>query len=842
MDPALLETQWIWHPDWKDAADNTAGGFVHFRKFVTVERQPTKPMNIKITADTKYQLYVNGQLVNTGPVKGDAHLWFYDDLDIQPYLKEGENCVIVRVLRFFHTTKYATSFPRLPIPGLFIHASTEAQQCPTIQTDGSWEASLDLSTILRIDQPEDDFLNIYEDVDLARQPELEWVPAQPIRLPKSHGLAPPWVLSPRLIPFPKTTRSNFKALHNVRSPVAQEAWEDFLLGSTASTSLSLPAGTSHHIELEAPHHLTAMLQVRFQRPQSSGSVLRIMYSESYEDTPDFVPYFRCKDDRTDDTKQLYGPEDKYVLAGRLGLDRCIELSEAMGTTEMEAFVPLHFRTFRYLTINIDVSDESDLVLKGFEMDTTHYPLEVTGGFETPNMSRSQEYQSMWQTSTRTLTNCMHDCYEDCPFYEQLQYAMDVRSSCLFTYAVSGDDRMARQAIIQLHNGYRPGVGLIASRGPAHQLQIIPHFSLFWVSTVVDHFDHAGDAEFTRQFLSTSDGIVQAFSRRIDPSLGLVSSDKSSLSTYWDFVDWTNEWRPMGVPTAAGRTGFQTYTNLLYAYTLQRLGRLVKQLGRPGVGQEYQDCAESVKSAVNKHCRIGSFFTDGLASKADPQSDYSQHNQIWAILARAASTDEAQGLLASTLTTLREVYSKDGNSTTPQPAEFTEPSMAMSFYTLRALSEVGGNLYDDAFHTFWEPWRKQLGMNLSTWCEDEVTKRSDCHAWSCAPLYEFMAEVAGVRPAEPGWTSIACSPRTQLFREFRGRVPLGGQFTPGLVEISWTREAGNSGGRNVLISVTIALVGLPKPNVEIPIWVTGPGGRIEKHTGTNISLEFLDESS
>ena len=418
------------------------------------------------------------------------------------------------------------------------------------------------------------------------------------------------------------------------------------------------------------------------------------------------------------------------------------------------------------------------------MQLDNYPLDVHASFDTEDIGNSPgSYPEIWSTSLRTLSNCLHDCYEDCPFYEQMQYAMDTRSSILFTYAISHDDRLARQAIIQLHNSYVPSLGLTASRAPTHQLQVIPHFSLYWICMVQDHFEYFGDVDFVRQFTHTCDGILETFSRNVDPKLGLVRHD--STSTHWLFVDWTDSWRPMGIPPAGERTGFLSYTSMLYAYALRASAKLVRSIGRQGMAEEYDWRSKLLVEAVQTHCFDGHFFTDGLAVKSDPAQDYSQHTQLWAVLSGAASDALATSILQASLFLSAAKEGKTTQLNTPDIV-FSPTSTAMSFYTLRALSTASPALYNTHFHTFWEPWREQLALNLTTWEEDSVSQRSDCHAWGCAALYEFSAEVAGVRPGRPGWETIRFSPRVGLFREFKGQVPFGGgrRCAKGMASVEW----------------------------------------------------------
>ncbi|KAL2802578.1 Six-hairpin glycosidase [Aspergillus granulosus] len=774
-----FDRTWIWHPDFNETETGTAGRLVHFRRVIDIDGEPPSSLKLHITADTRYKLYANYQLVGFGPVKGDQNLWFYDEVDVGPFLQAGENIIGVHVLRFFHATAYAPSFPRLPTGGLRILVvdSSDPLSEP-LETSALWEAAIDWHTVLRVDQDEDDFLHIYEITVPDEEPPV-WVPAKVLDYKVSTGNSTPWNLSPRLIPAMKTEHSRISSIRNVHSTLNVEDWKTiFGLAPVDERhcGLLLPAGTRHSLELQAEHHSTAFIRIRFKRPATGGSILKVKYSESYEDEPESTPWVRRKGDRLDYLKRLFGPEDIYHFQGPLSA----ESPRYVAGDSSEIFMPYHFRTFRFIGLDISVHPSCDLVLESFEIERTAYPLK-----QHARVKANEESEDLWTTSIRTLQNCMHDCYEDCPFYEQLQYAMDSRSSALFTYCVSGDDRLARQAIIQIHSSFNARVGLTKSRAPTHRAQFIPTFSLYWVCMISDHLLYFNDKEFVSQFLPVIDAVLWYFHSRIDKQNGLSTSELRP--GIWNYVDWTPQWTPHGIPPAILRTGVSTFTNQLYAYTLSQAAQLVSALGRHALAGEYTQRANNIIHALQTHCFTGTFFSDTINSQTNPTADFSQHCQVWAVLCGAIAGEDAQKLLRSSFQQ-QQAHAAYSTSTN---GGFTQESVSMSFYTLRALSLAGGDLYDAHFHRFWAPWRRQLAQNVDTWVEDHVSQRSDCHAWGSVPIYEFIAEVAGVRPADPGWRVIEIRPRIALYRELEATVPLravDGEVI-GLVHVSWRRMDG-----------------------------------------------------
>ncbi|KAH6886210.1 Six-hairpin glycosidase-like protein [Thelonectria olida] len=776
---SVFEDSWIWHPDWVEKpTSSSAGAFVHFRKSFDLEHVPSGPVKIAITADTRFKLHVNKRIIHAGPVKGDQQAWFYDVVDIQPHLRIGRNNIAVHVLRFYYGSQLAPSFPRTSYPGLYIkHESLDGNQehqVVNIQTDDTWETAIDPCRVLPVGSNLDYFLHTFEQVDQRESHKLSWVTAKPYRFMTSFGLATPWNLHPRMIPFPRLQPTHLGAIHNLKSCQSRETWKLLLDREGQHSGILLPKGTTHHVELGVDYHTTAYVEFRFARPSTGGSILNVTWSEGYEEQPIKLPFARMKGDRTDTTKFIVGPKDQYIFGGNQLEEALLGHHEA--EREDEVFAPFHFRTFRYFAMDIQVAEDSDLVLKSIDITKTNYPLHVSAAFPHVETTAGDSawFHRLWEVSVRTLENCMHDCYEDCPFFEQLQYAMDTRSSALFTYFISRDDRLARQAMMQLHNSFQPAIGLTASRAPAHHLQIISHFSLFWACMVTDHYEHFADATFVTQFLPVIDAVLETFRRRLDRETGLIRI--SQVAGDWAFVDWSEAYQPMGTPPAAKATGFMTYTSQLYAYTLQRLSSLESCLGMRSRANEHTRQADSIVQAVRAHCFDGAYFTDGLAKLAEPDH-YSEHSQVWAVLCGAITGKEAVNLLKRSLT--------------PSCADrkLTKVSIAMAFYSLRALSAVGDEVYEAHFDDFWEPWRKQLALHLTTWVEDDISQRSDCHAWGSLPLYEYAAEVAGLKPLMSGGErTLTFKPRVRLFKTFDAKVPVAGSAEkPVIARVRWQTD-------------------------------------------------------
>lgn len=83
---------WIWRPEVLDDYNS----WMLARRTFEVDT-PVAEARLCITADTRYQLYINGDFVSDGPVRAFPAHYRYDPLDVSRFLRQGKNVIAVRV-------------------------------------------------------------------------------------------------------------------------------------------------------------------------------------------------------------------------------------------------------------------------------------------------------------------------------------------------------------------------------------------------------------------------------------------------------------------------------------------------------------------------------------------------------------------------------------------------------------------------------------------------------------------------------------------------------------------------------------------------------------------------
>jgi hypothetical protein len=470
----------------------------------------------------------------------------------------------------------------------------------------------------------------------------------------------------------------------------------------------------------------------------AGSVVTLTYAESYGGP--FTGGKRGK--RTDNTHfTLGGFKDVYRPDGK-----------------REKYEFFWFRCFRFLRVEVETGNEP-LTLWPVAYRETGYPLEAKTA---PESSDAEWIAQLWDASLRTLRRCMHETYEDCPYYEQMQYTFDTRLQILFTYYVSADPRLARKTIDDFYRSTLPE-GITQSRYPTNHPQVIPTFSISWISMLFDYYTLTADRSVLERYRPGMENVLGWFHRKRNtegPNMGFIEK-----LGYWNFIDWPSEWDDIHGSVRAAFYGPSTIQNLMYVYGLETAAKILNVIGFHDLETYYLDEARDIQRLVRERCfdRERGLFREGPSWSGE----WTQHAQVWAVLTETVTGSEAADLMTHVL--------KDDS--------LIKCTFPVQFYFFRALEKAG--LYEKT-ETEWETWKRFLPLEISTIPETPYDdSRSDCHAWSALLLYEYPAKILGVYPVEPGYQVIGVKPQGLYLGRASGKV-----CTPrGEVSVSWEYQDG-----------------------------------------------------
>lgn len=690
-------------------------GVYHFRKQIELSAV-TGSFIVHVSADQRYILYVNGHQVSKGPARGDLLHWAYESVDIASYLQKGKNVIGATVWNY---GEWSPGAQTTLYTGFIIQGNSRQEEL--VNSDASWKVVRDKAYAPSLDYLEDvgPGDNICGELypwgwDSIDYNDSEWKNAEIKEYGQPYGTGTQYLraLTPRTIPpmeekieVPLTVRK----CDNLPMKDYFKEEEPIMIGSHTHTTILFDQG-----------YLTNAYPL-WRVSGGAGAMMKVTYAESlYQDAGN-------KGNRNEiEGKFIKGFVDRFYFEGG----------------DNRSYVPLWFRTFRYIELEVQTS-ENPLIIHSFTGKFTGYPFEEKASF----ICDREVVNRIWKTGWRTARLCAGETYYDCPYYEQLQYGGDTRIQALISLYVSGDDRLVRKAIADLASS-RISSGLLYSRYPSRYAQIIPPFSLYWINMLHDYCMLRPDSAFVASYIPVMKGILDWYISRVDRDTGMLGQ-----LPHWNFIDWTEEWpwsdkSPIGGVPPGGISGGSSILSFQLAYALSDAMELMQFFGEDDFAEKYERvknilCDSTLSRCYNSQC--------GLIADDDKYTSFSQHASIMSILSGAVSGEKARQMIVKILS----------------DKSLIQATVYYRFYLFKAMKKCGmADIYIDNLSI----WKDMLENGLSTFAEKPEPSRSDCHAWSASPTYDLLATVCGIEPASWGFKTVKISPHLGSLKSIKGRVP------------------------------------------------------------------------
>lgn len=664
---------WCWLP----GCPNGRPGFYLFRRRFTLPA--AAPLKLYVTGDNRFKLYLDGKLIEAGPVKSDLQHYQLHTVETET-LPAGEHILSAELI------VWESGWHGKPAPwsemhlggGFFLAGGAPGILDLSTREDG-WQCTCDCSRRIlswkeasHITEPQPIVpAGPNEAIDCAVYPgdwraidfdDHEWQIPEVTGPPIFAGLTGGDPAAPiRLVP--KYVGRQIREKTPVKEVSGCESVHITAEGNLAGV---IPAGKGY-VRINLGRNQTSM--VKLAGHGGSGQ-MRLFYSER---PPEGM---------------LATHSDIITLAPKPWI-----------------FEPFELRAGQWFELQYEL--ETPLTLDEVSFEFIHYDF---GPFRTYSSPEDPDLEQIYQIGVHTALCCAHDTYEDCPYYERLQYGGDTRIQALISYEATGHGALGKKAILDLHYSRLPD-GMVCSRYPDFLSQVIPGYSLIWVLMVEDYDNYFHDRELLEECRLTINGVLEYFIKRIEPETGIVG-----FPGYWDFCDWGDGWSD-GQANRGG-TAPETMNSLLMILALKAAANIADQLGFPAESQRWQQVCAKLSEAVVTHCldRKRGLFVDV------PGKEWvGKQTNALAVLADVAPAECIPAITAALIETDETVI--------------PNCTLYFQFYVLEALRKIGD---EAAFMKALSPWRTCLNQGLTTFPEvPSLSGRSWCHAWSAAPVYELL---------------------------------------------------------------------------------------------------------
>ncbi|HEY1787939.1 MAG TPA: hypothetical protein VGJ73_07280, partial [Verrucomicrobiae bacterium] len=398
---------WIWFPSSTDVpspahADYFSGGW-HQPVLLRFRRQfdaTTSPVRIHVSADERFELFLDGQRIARGPDRSDVEHWAYATYDLR--LKSGSHCLEALVWSIGPYEPVAQLSWR---GGFILKAEGDYDQQLTTGK-APWE-------VARLDgyefTPGDTFGGVGAQLTVhgcgPQWKDGDYVKAQVIRGPVPDDFwgdsMAGWKLFPTILPDQldrEITTGQAVALgngllarHEVTAEQAQNSdlpkWQAVINGEG---QIVIPAHSEQFLLWDLGNYYCAYPLCEVSG--GAGAKLTWGWAESL-----YLPHSDAKGQRDEFIgKTFRGMTDTFLPDG--------------GTHQK--FSTLWWRAGRWCLLSIKTGSEP-LTIHRLALNESRYPLENESSFD----DGDPELPGVIGLAVRGLQMCAHETYMDCPYYE-----------------------------------------------------------------------------------------------------------------------------------------------------------------------------------------------------------------------------------------------------------------------------------------------------------------------------------------------------------------------------------------------------------------------------------------
>lgn len=729
------QAQWIWLSEEENP-------MMLSRKSFELGDIPQKAL-LKITATSKYKLYVNGQYLLQGPARSAPHHQSFDQIEITPLLEKGINTIAVKV--HYQTGKQSYHFDARPGLLAQLNLSFEAHQA-IISTDQSWKVKADPSwdssapPINRFQDFVNDKVNMKNDIHgwfnryfddenwssaslIYRN--VGWPAHQKNNLAGATTL--PWInLIPRDIPYLKETEwitKNLIKAEQIDTPNVDEM-----------EPVSIRPTQKINLEPKVPFVLKA---------PKKGKAWLLLYD--FGEIVNGNPRLSIEGEKGTKVDILTAP---YQIDGffRHTVIHSNMRDQIILSGGLDQWESTYFKPARYLALVIHSQNPVKIVQVGSRK--LEYPFERKGNIQADGVSWVGQY---FDATDKTIRVCTTDAYTD-NYRERRQYAQTGYYGAMGNHWIFGDTALQRRYLIQTAeeqeaNGIMPAYAPLKS----DDYMIILDSNLLWIRSLYQYYLFSGDRISTQKLMGSAlklMGLTHSFT----DDLGLINNPPYP---YW--LDHSD----------LDRAGANFTLNAHYLGALQDFSQLLQWLDQ-GEASVYIERAQLLKSSLRTYFWNAEkgLFADALLEKGI-SNKFSEHTNGMALALHIA--DEAQGK-----SIVQKLLADEPNLFIKRESGMTIVTPALSYFLHKGIAQYGH--VDASFDllrrrfdhmlapqhngTLWEEWWLD-GTGRSGKFDKRVT-RSDAQTESAFMPALFAEFLLGVRPSMPGMKEMTLRiPQTEI---------------------------------------------------------------------------------